>query len=198
MPSPNWKMGIVPLALLATLSGCSFHASVGGRSNVPEEQVPPPPPESRPGAPEPHRTTRVTVKGNQLVMPGRFVFEQGSPNFAPNAGNEALIAELRLYLNETPRVTRLRIEGHTDNTLPDEQALELSGRRASMVKQWLIDAGVHPGRLVAVGFGQSRPIANNADPDGRAKNDRIDFRIAEIEGKPYLNPDPLAGGTEFP
>jgi OOP family OmpA-OmpF porin len=198
--------GIVILALSA-VPACSFQASVGAGTQSPEGS-PPPPPEAAPPPPErappeqapekAERTTKVKVKGNQLLLPGRLTFDAGTPNFTPNAGNEDLIGEVRLYLNETAKVTRLRIEGHTDNQLPEDKALELSGQRASMVKQWLINAGVNPGRLLAVGFGQSRPIANNADADGRAKNDRIEFRIAEIDGKPYLTPDPLAGGTEFP
>jgi OOP family OmpA-OmpF porin len=194
--------GIVIVAL-SCIPACSFQASVEAGSKTPEE-VPPPtepgvtsaPPESAP--PESSRTTKVKVKGNQLLLPGRISFDPGTPTFTANAGNEDLIGEIRLYLNETARVTRLRIEGHTDNQLPEADALQLSGQRASMVKQWLINAGVNPGRLLAVGFGQSKPIANNADADGRAKNDRIEFRIAEIDGKPYLSPDPLAGGTEFP
>jgi OmpA-OmpF porin, OOP family len=198
----DWMKGIVILAL-SCVPACSFQASMEAGSKTPEESSPPPPEAAPPASPEQAppestRTTKVKVKGNQLVLPGRITFDAGTPNFTANAGNEDLIGEVRLYLNETAKVTRLRIEGHTDNQLPEADALELSGKRASMVKQWLINAGVNPGRLLAVGFGQQRPIANNAEADGRAKNDRIEFRIAEIDGKPYLSPDPLAGGTEFP
>jgi OOP family OmpA-OmpF porin len=193
---------IVIVALGSCAAACSFQASMEAGSKTPEENPPPPEPAAAAAptehAPEAERTTKVKVKGNQLVIPGRVTFDAGTPTFTANAGNEDLIGEVRLYLNETAKVTRLRIEGHTDNQLAEAEALQLSGQRASMVKQWLINAGVNPGRLLAVGFGQTRPIANNADAEGRAKNDRIEFRIAEIDGKPYLSPDPLAGGTEFP
>jgi len=203
LPTRDWTKGIVFVALTA-LTACSFQASMQAGSQSPEENPPPPegaPPEAAPteqAPPEPSRTTKIKVKGNRLELPGRIAFDAGTPNFTAGAGNEELIGEVRLYLNETAKVTRLRIEGHTDNQLPEDKALELSGQRASMVKQWLVNAGVNPGRLIAVAFGQQKPIANNAEAEGRAKNDRIEFRIAEIDGKPYLSPDPLAGGTEFP
>src|SRR5690606_10563403 len=112
--------------------------------------------------------------------------------------NEAVLAEVKTYLDQNSRVTRLRIEGHTNNVRPEEQSLELSGHRARAVKLWLRDNGIHEGRLLAVGFGDTQPVASNADAAGQAQNERIAFRIAELDGKPYLGPDPLAGGTEFP
>jgi outer membrane protein OmpA-like peptidoglycan-associated protein len=79
-----------------------------------------------------------------------------------------------------------------------DQSLQLSGQRALTVKNWLRDNGINEGRLLAVGFGDTQPVASNADPAGQAQNERIAFRIAELDGKPYLGADPLAGGTEFP
>jgi outer membrane protein OmpA-like peptidoglycan-associated protein len=76
--------------------------------------------------------------------------------------------------------------------------VELSGQRARAVKQWLVDKGINAGRLVSVGFGQAQPEVSNADAAGQAQNVRIAFRVAELDGKPYLGTDPLAGGKEFP
>jgi OmpA-OmpF porin, OOP family len=198
----DWIKGLAFIAA-CSLAGCSFQASVGAESKTPAEPPPPAatPDPAAPAEPEPDKpakTSKITVKGNKLQLPGKISFQPGTATFAADSGNEALIAEIRAYLAESPRVTRLRIEGHTDNQAEEAPSLELSGQRASMVKQWLVSAGVNQGRLLAVGFGQSKPVANNATEEGRAENNRIDFRIAEVDGKPYLNPDPLAGGTEFP
>lgn len=139
----------------------------------------------------------VKVNGAKVTAPGPIVFQPDSGALAGNAGNEAVLAEIQAYLEQSPRVTRLRIEGHTNNVRPAEQSLELSGQRALSVKRWLRDNGVAEARLLAVGFGDTQPIASNGDPAGQAENERIAFRIAELDGKPYLGPDPLAGGTEF-
>jgi outer membrane protein OmpA-like peptidoglycan-associated protein len=140
----------------------------------------------------------VKVNGAKLEVPGPIVFEPDSAQLANGAGNEAVLGEVKAYLEQSPRVTRLRIEGHTNNTRTAEQSLELSGQRARAVKNWLRANGVSATRLLAVGFGDAEPVASNADPAGQAQNERIAFRIAELDGKPYLGPDPLAGGTEFP
>jgi outer membrane protein OmpA-like peptidoglycan-associated protein len=138
------------------------------------------------------------VHGAKLEAPGSLVFHPDDAQFQAGAGDEAVLAEIKTYLDQTPRVTRLRIEGHTNNARPSDQSLTLSGLRASAVKQWLQSNGINPGRLLAVGFGDAQPIANNADATGRAQNERIQFRIAELDGRPYLGADPLAGGKEFP
>ena len=140
----------------------------------------------------------VKVNGAKLEVPGNISFQPDSAAFAGGAGDEAVLREVRTYLEQSPRVTRLRIEGHTNNTRAADQSLQLSGQRALAVKNWLRDNGINDGRLLAVGFGDAQPVASNGDAAGQAQNERIAFRIAELDGKPYLGADPLAGGTEFP
>jgi outer membrane protein OmpA-like peptidoglycan-associated protein len=70
---------------------------------------------------------------------------------------------------------RLRIEGHTDSTDTDAHNLELSQRRAQAVVDWLVEHGVEAERLVASGYGESRPVADNATPQGRAQNRRVEL-----------------------
>lgn len=71
----------------------------------------------------------------------------------------------------------LRIEGHTDSTgLPDTNSA-LSQARAEAVRNALIARGVPPTRLVATGFGATRPVATNATADGRAQNRRIEIKV---------------------
>lgn len=184
---------------------CSFQASVaaGGGSKSPEEPPPTETAASQPEAGEPEATPAkpkadVKVNGAKLQVPGEIVFQPDSAALAEGAGNDAVLTEVKAYLEQSPRVTRLRIEGHTNNVRAADQSLQLSGQRALTVKNWLRHNGINEGRLLAVGFGDAQPVASNADPAGQAQNERIAFRIAELDGKPYLGADPLAGGTEFP
>ena len=71
----------------------------------------------------------------------------------------------------------LRVEGHTDNTGNPAFNDQLSLRRAEAVRAAMIQRGVPPERLLAAGFGQSRPVGDNATEDGRARNRRIEIRI---------------------
>ena len=75
--------------------------------------------------------------------------------------------------------------------------MTLSGQRALTVKNAAIAKGVKKERLLAVGFGQNKPIGDNTTEDGRAKNRRTEFRIAELGGKKYLGLDPTGGGKVF-
>jgi len=77
-------------------------------------------------------------------------------------------------LKEYPGV-KLEIAGHTDNSGYLEYNLDLSRRRAMAVKSWFVSRGIDATRLVAVGYGRSRPIAPNTNEAGRAKNRRIEF-----------------------
>lgn len=90
-----------------------------------------------------------------------------------------ILDEVVDVLIRNPAVKKLRIEGHTDQTGTAEYNDELSGNRAGAVKAYLVEKGVAPERLVAVGFGFQRPVASNATEAGRAKNRRVQFVIVE-------------------
>lgn len=72
------------------------------------------------------------------------------------------------------------VEGHTDAVGDDGANLVLSLSRAESVVDALVGLGVRPGRLYAVGYGSSLPIASNDTADGRAKNRRIVFNFEDI------------------
>lgn len=75
------------------------------------------------------------------------------------------------------RAFRIEIEGHTDAEGTDERNQRLSDRRAKAVADFLVKSGVDMKRLTTVGYGATRPIADNATADGRAKNRRIEFTV---------------------
>lgn len=72
---------------------------------------------------------------------------------------------------------RIEVSGHTDSDGNPQANQRLSQRRARAVADFLIDAGVTEGRLTAVGYGPDRPVAENDNPENKAKNRRIEFTV---------------------
>jgi len=72
---------------------------------------------------------------------------------------------------------RIRIEGHTDSSGSDALNETLSRKRADSVRTVLVSRGVREEQITVVGNGESKPIADNATKDGRAKNRRVELHI---------------------
>lgn len=72
---------------------------------------------------------------------------------------------------------RFLIIGHTDNLGQRESNLALSQARAQAVKDYMVQKGIDGGRMNVQGKGPDEPVADNASPDGRARNRRIQFKI---------------------
>lgn len=70
-----------------------------------------------------------------------------------------------------------RIEGHTDNVGNAESNLELSNQRAGAVKDYIMAKGIQKERIIAVGYGDTKPVVSNETAIGRAKNRRVDMTI---------------------
>jgi outer membrane protein OmpA-like peptidoglycan-associated protein len=100
-------------------------------------------------------------------------FESGSAALTPDS--YGILDEVVRSLQAYPEV-RVEIRGHTDSQGPASFNLELSQRRADSVRQYLINAGTDPSRLVSIGVGEEEPTASNANPEGRLQNRRIEFR----------------------
>jgi outer membrane protein OmpA-like peptidoglycan-associated protein len=77
--------------------------------------------------------------------------------------------------------TEITVAGHTDNVGSASYNRELSLRRADAVRLFLIEQGVAPSRLHAMGFGFDRPVASNATAEGRALNRRVELHITPDE-----------------
>ncbi len=73
--------------------------------------------------------------------------------------------------------TDVRVLGHTDNTGTAEYNLELSKRRATSVKSYLISQGIEDGRLKINGYGEADPLATNETSEGRQLNRRVEIVI---------------------
>jgi cytochrome c oxidase subunit 2 len=108
-------------------------------------------------------------------------------NFA--SGGSTISDESRGFLDRIANVAKgcsdafIRIGGHTDSSGDADANIRLSKARADAVAAYLVGAGFPQDRLSAEGFGPSVPVADNATPDGRAKNRRIEFTVAATAGE---------------
>jgi outer membrane protein OmpA-like peptidoglycan-associated protein len=91
------------------------------------------------------------------------------------AESRPVLEQIAEALKSQPPV-KVRIEGHTDSTGDPARNLDLSKRRAEAVKKALVTQfGVVADRLTTDGFGDTKPIAKNETPQGRAENRRVEF-----------------------
>jgi outer membrane protein OmpA-like peptidoglycan-associated protein len=73
--------------------------------------------------------------------------------------------------------TAIVVQGHTDSTGTERYNQELSERRATAVKNYLVGRGVAASRMTALGYGESEPVASNATEQGRAQNRRVSLLL---------------------
>jgi outer membrane protein OmpA-like peptidoglycan-associated protein len=111
-----------------------------------------------------NQTGRVSVYG--------INFDTAKATLRPDS--EQVLNELLSLLQKQPDWA-LVVAGHTDNTGSDAINSPLSRQRAEAVVAWLAAKGIDKSRLVPAGFGASKPIADNATEDGKAKNRRVDL-----------------------
>jgi len=119
---------------------------------------------------------RISREGSSIVL--RLV----GLTFA--SGRAEVAAEYRPLLEKVARAaavfprSQIVIEGHTDSYGSDETNLALSRQRAESVSSFLVnELGIPSFRISAVGYGETRPIANNETEQGRTRNRRIDVMI---------------------
>lgn len=127
------------------------------------------------------RSAGVSVKrvGNniQLIMASDITFDTGLAQVKPqNYQTLAAVAEVLREYNKT----YVEVSGHTDSQGSTEFNQRLSQDRAYSVADILVQNGVQGGRLIPAGFGETRPIANNATNAGRAQNRRVEIQIIPL------------------
>ncbi|MBN8613770.1 MAG: OmpA family protein [Deltaproteobacteria bacterium] len=89
----------------------------------------------------------------------------------------AILDEIRAFLVAHPEVTRIAIEGHTDDRGDAAVNQALSERRARVVMQWLVQRGVSGERIQSAGFGSARPRGDNTTREGRQANRRVELHV---------------------
>lgn len=113
-----------------------------------------------------------------LVMQANaVVFNTGSAEISRSSGQT--LDKIMAVSESCADNLRFEVAGHTDNTGAREANTVLSEARAQAVANYMQTAGFNSARLIVSGFGPDQPKADNATPEGRAENRRIEFRIQE-------------------
>jgi len=103
-------------------------------------------------------------------------FGTGVNNTKLTAKSNAALDKVVAMLNENPNL-KLRIEGHTDNSLDETKSMKLTEDRVAGVKAYIVSKGISEDRIITEGFGGTQPVADNKTAAGRAKNNRIELRM---------------------
>ena len=120
------------------------------------------------------------LEGNEVKIEKQVVFETGSAQLKPES--TAALNSIKKYLDDKTYISLLRVECHTDNSGSETDNQSLSEKRALAVCAALIKLGVDCKRLIAVGFGSTKPVADNDTAEGKAANRRTSFINAALRG----------------
>lgn len=122
----------------------------------------------------------VEREGDRLyvALPSGILFDVDRDQVRPEA-RQSLAAAADVLVRYPD--TYVTVEGHTDSTGSHEHNQALSERRATRVRDVLMDQGVPPQRLTVRGYGETDPIADNATPEGRQANRRVQLEIRPNE-----------------
>jgi len=90
--------------------------------------------------------------------------------------SQKIVDQIAAILKKHPQI-RIEIAGHTDSDGTAERNLKLSQRRANAVKKYLINKGIDAKRLVAKGYGESKPLVKNDTAAHKQLNRRVEFKV---------------------
>lgn len=176
-------------ALAATLGplGCGGGtppAKAPAKEAAPAAADPPPPapaPAARPAL------LGLPLTGSQIDVIGDIEFDTNAATIRTTPASQGVLTTLAGAGKAYPQITKLRVEGHTDSDGNEASNQLLSERRAQAVVKWLVDHGIDPKRLNAVGCGSRDPIFPNTTAENKQKNRRTEFDIDEVEGQPFAD-----------
>ncbi|MEP7337830.1 MAG: OmpA family protein [Acidobacteriota bacterium] len=121
--------------------------------------------------------TRREARG-LIVNLSDVLFDTGQATLKPGAREK--LSKLAGILSAFPGDYQIEIEGHTDSVGAEMFNLNLSRGRAESVRDYLVQNGIKPERVIAArGFGEAKPVADNETPAGRQVNRRVEIIIAD-------------------
>jgi outer membrane protein OmpA-like peptidoglycan-associated protein len=123
------------------------------------------------------KTPLAKVRKNKIQIKESVFFTSDTAEI--EARSEPLLTQIADLLIRNPDILQVEIQGHTDDTGSPDHNNDLSHRRAEAVRAWLVRGGVAPDRLIAKGYGMSKPLVPNLNAQNRARNRRVEFVILE-------------------
>lgn len=120
--------------------------------------------------------TTVEQKEDRLVvtMSNAILFDVNSTALKP--ASQSTLVQMADVMVRYPD-SDIIVAGHTDSTGSERYNQDLSERRATAVRNYLITKGVAAGRITAIGFGETMPVASNDTASGREQNRRVEVEI---------------------
>src|SRR5205085_7474456 len=125
------------------------------------------------------KTASVQLTQKEIVIRQQIQFAVDSAVILP--GSTGLLTEIADVLIKNPRVKKVEVQGHTDNTGDPNHNLRLSEDRANAVVSWLTSHGVGSERLSAKGYGDQKPMLPNVTDTNKQRNRRVQFVITDQE-----------------
>ena len=122
----------------------------------------------------PDKEPLAQIEGDVIKLNQKVFFKYDKADILPQSF--PLLNEVAQILIDNPTI-QIRIEGHTDSRGSDKYNKDLSDRRAASVRQYLMGRGIEGSRMASVGYGEERPIEDNATDAGRAANRRVEVHI---------------------
>ncbi|MFZ5594933.1 MAG: OmpA family protein [Pseudomonadota bacterium] len=113
--------------------------------------------------------------GIVATMKDKILFDFNESSLKPEA--KANLQKMAAILKKYDK-TEMTVAGYTDNVGTMKYNQQLSERRASAVRNYLVEQGVSSGRMTVMGFGPDNPVASNDTPEGRAQNRRVELHIS--------------------
>jgi outer membrane protein OmpA-like peptidoglycan-associated protein len=115
-----------------------------------------------------------------VTFPGDTLFDSGSSAISPGAAQR--LNSLAQTLGRYPS-SDVVVRGYTDAVGSEASNLRLSEDRANNVRNYLVNGGVSPNRITAMGLGEQFPVATNATEAGRQQNRRVEIEIVPQRGE---------------
>lgn len=168
---------MIALGIAFGLVGCKSAgtAVVVGTSKVMVKAAQPPAP--RPVVKPRPRPRKAKLVDKKIEITEKVMFEYNKAVIRPES--HSLLKDVAEVMKKNSQVKKLRVEGHTDSDGTAAKNRVLSQRRAEAVRKFLISLGLAEGRLVAKGYGEDKPIADNKTDEGKEKNRRVEFNVIE-------------------
>jgi outer membrane protein OmpA-like peptidoglycan-associated protein len=115
------------------------------------------------------------TRGTVITLSGGVLFASAKSDLLPAA--QSNLTQVADALAKSDPDSKITVAGYTDSQGGLSYNQDLSQRRAESVRAFLVSHGVAPDRITAQGFGPAQPIADNASPEGRADNRRVEIVV---------------------